>query len=1336
MELFPAEAETLRKLISEWSEHTEWELEATFGAKGEVDATRFLAVAQRLKAKGFYALPQEDRLTITLEDHTRFTLNGMGVIQQYCRDNRIAGKPFVAMIKDRAGVESNLDLDDYDTRIKVRREIPLAPDDARIRDILMTWNQQRKAFRLIRRWTFQGQGCQFDLSIVRSTKKDLKGRYIWMKNFLDQDIASSLPIYEIEVELVRGDTTSTPEKALSSLVKSVGEILRGLQKHTLLTRKSTREKVLNAYKTFVGADTFRGVAPITLELKNMLRSAEEGVPNIRQGYNVTDKADGLRVLGFCNEKGELFMLDMALNVYRTGLKKEACKDSLVDGEWVTMTKEGKAIQQLLLFDIYYAPEKKKVDDKAFYSFSDDKNTRYAALSEWTSAWNGGEGAKTLVAGITPATRLQVSTKSFLFAPKDEKQIFVAANQVLSRPTIYNTDGLIFTPNDSPLPQKPGAGFLEQFKWKPSEDNTIDFLVITQKAEDSNEDLLTTAIKPGANDTTRYKTLRLFVGSSTDPAYDNPRDTILFKRPLPTGRPGQGRREYKPVPFNPKDFPDTMASVCYREIELDPDTAEEYIQTERSREPIQDKSIVEMRYDPSQPPGWRWIPIRVRYDKTERLQRGILGRTLNSDKVAESVWNSIHEPITESMIRTGAEQPSQKEMEVLAKTTEEREGIAKKYYERKAPKQDLMLVRGLRDFHNKYIKERILLGSTLREGNKSLLDVSVGKAADLQKWRRAGVGFVMGVDIAGEGIRDPHDGAYRRYLDTLVNARGSAVPPMIFAIGDSSRSLVSGAAGATEEEADILRSVFGRINPVGQVPPYVLDVGKGKLTQGADVVACMFALHYFFKDKDTFQGFMDNLRDTLKVGGYFVACFFDGAEVFELLRQVQKGEAKTGVESDALIWSITKQYDADVLTNDESSFGMPIDVEFISIGTSHREYLVPLGLLENEMRKIGCTFVKPEGLAKLGLQYSTQMFKVSHEMAAANGSKFSMSNVVQQYSFLNRWVIFQRTSSGPMADLEAEEEAASVPPVAAVAPPPPAPASASLRPNSSAWKDVPQSAIAPSVGMAPAPGALASLKREGPAPDVLGPGASAAAAPGQVGSLADAVAEARTLPVKGGPAKKYEANEVFMFFPDAALDDKLKLGEPKGKKAARYLSLYAPFPIVDPTDSQTIYPTTEHFLAGMKYKLTTNKPELAALIFSREGSIHQKFLRDRLIATAGGKNPLDDKKDHELLKQEMLEVRSALRPSNIKKYKAALDESRWAAQKDAMLREALTQRWMKDAELRRIVEKAREMNKYLLHYTGPGGSSDLGGVRKADGTIEGENKVGRILMELAGFPGMT
>ena len=64
MELFSAEAENIKKRVEEWITHPEYELEATFGATGEVDSTTFLAVAQRLRAKGYASLPQEDRLTV------------------------------------------------------------------------------------------------------------------------------------------------------------------------------------------------------------------------------------------------------------------------------------------------------------------------------------------------------------------------------------------------------------------------------------------------------------------------------------------------------------------------------------------------------------------------------------------------------------------------------------------------------------------------------------------------------------------------------------------------------------------------------------------------------------------------------------------------------------------------------------------------------------------------------------------------------------------------------------------------------------------------------------------------------------------------------------------------------------------------------------------------------------------------------------------------------------------------------------------------------------------------------------------------------------------------
>ena len=58
----------------------------------------------------------------------------------------------------------------------MRNEIPLPI--AVINDVLTNWGQQKKAFRLIRRWSFEGDGFQFDLSIVHSTLKDAKGNLI------------------------------------------------------------------------------------------------------------------------------------------------------------------------------------------------------------------------------------------------------------------------------------------------------------------------------------------------------------------------------------------------------------------------------------------------------------------------------------------------------------------------------------------------------------------------------------------------------------------------------------------------------------------------------------------------------------------------------------------------------------------------------------------------------------------------------------------------------------------------------------------------------------------------------------------------------------------------------------------------------------------------------------------------------------------------------------------------------------------------------------------------------------------------------------------------------
>ena len=1337
MELHPAQIENLKRILEEWSLHDERELEATFA--GASDTTSFLAVAQRLKAKGYTAMPQEDRMNIITPEQVRFSITGMSAIEKYCRDDGLAESPFEAMIKDRTGAENNVDIPDYDLRVKVRREIALAKNDPSVLELLKRWPQQRKAFRILRRWTFMGEGLRFDLSMVRSSPKDAKGQFKWQTQFKQRDITKEEAFYEIEVELLRPTSPSSPEvvqESLKTLIRGVGEVLRGIQKHHLLIRKSMAARVLQGYKELVKTERFRGVAPITMVIENMAKEPIPTVANIRTGYNVTDKADGLRMMGYVNKKGELFLIDMTLHVYRTGLLRPSLASSLVDGEYVTRDKDNNPIQQYIAFDCYVAQDGKDVSQLPFASSDTNVPGRHAALTDWVTKWNDGDGPSIVPgAGVTEKGKILVSMKTFLFATAGDSSIFQCCAKVLDSAKLYHTDGLILTPNTVPIPKNPGVGWRDQLKWKPADENTVDFLCIFDKDAETRADAITSSTMPGTGEIVQYKTMRLYVGSDLDPAYENPRGTILFEQPLPgqqqQQRQGRGissrKVPYKPVLFNPSELPDTMASVSYVKLENMLGSDEDFVRCEApSEDPIQDRSIVEMRYEPGNEPGWRWIPMRVRYDKTERYQRatktGNYGGTMNKDAAAEGVWNSIHEPITRHMIRTGSEQPSVAEVKamsggVAAVASGE---VTKVYYERKGPKEDLMIIRGLRDFHNRYIKEDILLRSGLRGGGKTLVDLACGQGGDLTKWVREKVDFVFGTDIAGEGIRDSQNGAYRRYLNQVMAHGGfSSMGKMIFTIGSSARNLATGEAGATPEESNIMRSILGRVSPDGPVPPFVAS-SAGRLRQGADCVAIMFAIHYFFENEASLAGIMRNISDTLKIGGLFVGCCFDGDKVFDALRGIPEGGSLVGQEAGTEVWKLTKRYSATDLTTGVESIGLPIDVEFVSIGTQQREYLVPFGLLKSKMSEIGCELLTKEECGALGLVNSTALFEDSYEMARKAKKEYPMTPTVRQYSFFNRWFIFKRRRGEMLdGDVEALGAVAAVAPIAhSVAAP-------------IAHSVANPAAAAPIAHSVANPAAASAANKEEPLSRIA-PAAAAAAsklpAPASAHPVAPALGQAlHTLPV-ASEKRKYELSELYQFYIGASQADKLKIGDPD---AARWLAPSAPFPIIDP-ETTIEYPSLEHYLAGMKYKIGTNKPDLSAKIFAVNGTIHEEALRIRAEESAQGARALSVERDYELQKDERKKVIDESSTLSMKKYRATFDEGAWFARKDSILADGLKQRWEKDARLRKIVEAVKQKGMVLLYYTGPVAGSNLGGTRRGDKTIDGENKVGRILMELAGF----
>lgn len=1324
LELKAAESHALDTLWTAWESSSETEIEATCMKPDgkELDYTAFLNVIQSLRRLGLKEDPQPPKLNIMIAGGMRFSLIGEGVIQAYCKDNTLKGKPFVCILKDKKQAEkakgpSEVDLPEYGVRIKLRREIPLSRDDPRILDAVSRWTSLPKSFRYIQRFSFTSlhwKGIQFDMSFVRQNKKDTRGNYIQATTFAGAAIPKQPTRYEIEVEALSGATKK-------ALVSGIVNVLRGLQKSYIPTRKSVRQSVVSLMETQTGAKkgAFPGSQPVTLRKEHMGLEKDVSAPNIRmEDYNVTDKADGLRTLMVVAKTGRVYLVDRSLNVY--GTDRQIAADTVaewagavLDGEWVTRDAEGGAVSRYYAFDIFNGARGEDVSARPFLVRGTEMAvSREAALRETVAALNN---SAYIIPSIPKQHSLSIHMKIFQTPadPTDPVAIFREASSVLNRlekNPPYHTDGLIFTPNAAPLVKNINT-WESQLKWKPASQNSVDFLVVTEKAKDAEgkpvgPDLIGTKLREDTNQIVRYKTLRLFVGSSTDPAFIDPRDTVLYEKPYPSSLQEANRGNYRPVEFSPQP-PDPMASVCYVAINAGAtdaagaapgaqtlDSLDDHIVCDETKDEITNRTIVEMIYKPEAPAGWRWVPLRVRWDKTEDFMRGIVGGTLNSEKVANDVWMSIHDPVTETMIRTGA-------------LTDDHvaEGVAasnRAYYQRKAPQRDLNKIRGLTEFHNRYIKDEILLSNVLVPGC-AVLDMSVGQAGDIHKWMNAKVGWVMGCDIAETGIVDNKNGAYRRYLQYLVKAKGLRggykTPRCVFVQADSAVRYADGAAGQTPLDRAMLRTLWGEV--VEDSPPYVQQM-RGMASVGFDVVSLMFSLHYFFKDRETLDGWLRNLAETLKVGGYFVGCCFDGDKVLSLLQDLPEGGTKRGSEGGSDIWTITKKYEAELMSlpATDAGLGKAIDVSFISIGDSYREYLVSFEYLVRRMAEIGLELLTPEEQTSHGLNASSNMFSVSHDMATTAGRNYIMSTPVRTFSYLNRWFIFRRRSTTTTL-------AMPPPTVKDVVVPNIIETIDDLIDNADEGK--PENNVEAEKEEAENEAEEEEAEKEGEEKNMD-------AEEEEEEEEEAEEEEEEAVEVATGPA--------YAFYHKSAPKDDLKI---KDKGWRRYLSTFAPFLFKDRTNSAIVYPNLEAVIGALKYQLGTNKPELGAQIFSTTGNIYQSYLEAKV---ALGEFPSTDQLS--VLNDDLgAKLRAAQKASEIKKTGATFDVPKYINAVEVGLVYYLKQRYDADAQIRVILDAVKEQKVRLVYYI-QGGETELSGKIADNESVSGQNAVGRAYMRVVGL----
>jgi hypothetical protein len=1047
--------------------NNESEIEVRFGTKGIKYLTRidYDNVIKKIKSLGFTTINTEGFYTLKIESefldirtgefkpsNIRIEINGLNAIQEYCKTNDIANnlssvtftKKNPMFINDER-IQS-ADFDDFNFRVTYSSEENINKNSKISKDIIENWHKTKKSFRYINRVSFIKEGLPFriDLSIVKSSTRQ-NGRYIKTYNITDSNVFNNSESYEIEIELLNIEAKIAYKKD-EELIKGFDQvtkyILSGLQTTNYPISYTEQKEILNEYMTILLKDEFNpekriypsnfiGPSSRTLQIKNIAPvNPNINVPNIRNNYVVTEKADGSRNLLLINKTGKIYLINSNMSVIFTGAKTDVKEyfNSLLDGELVLHNKNGNFINTFAAFDIYFV----NGEDIRSFGFLQTEIKKDKEMGRLRLPILRNLISKLNVLSITNSNKISISPITIIskkFYPMinketntfDNMNIFDACNYILRNIDDdlyeYNTDGLIFTPISFGVGcDKAGkAGPLKKitwdysFKWKPAKYNTIDFLITTKKDANGN-DIVTPIFENGLNTSivtqfTQYKTLILRCGFDENKhGYINPCQDIIDDK-LPSQKTNESCQlekntnnkniedSYKPVQFFPSDPYDLNAGLC--NILLEEDENNNFQMFTEERQVFEDNTIIEFSYDLSKNGLWRWIPLRVRYDKTAEYRQGLKNYG-NSYNVANDNWYSIHNPITTEMISTGENIPDELKEDDI-------------YYNRITDSND---TKGLRDFHNLFVK-KLLIKSVSNKGD-ILIDYACGKAGDLPKWINANLSFVFGIDISKDNLENRINGACARFLNYKKDVK--TMPYVLFVNGNSALNIRSGEALMNDKASQITKAVFGK-GPKDKIGQGVSrQYGKGE--DGFHVSSCQFAIHYMFQTTKILHNFLRNIAECTRLGGYFIGASYDGKTIFNKLIKKKQGESIDIYENGRKIWQIIKDYQSDEYLDDESCIGYKIDVYQESINQIIGEYLVNYDYLNRIMEDYGFIRINTEDSKKLGLPESSGMFielynlmmnEITRNPSKKNeyGQASYMNSYEREISFLNRYFVYKK-----------------------------------------------------------------------------------------------------------------------------------------------------------------------------------------------------------------------------------------------------------------------------------------------------------------------------------------
>jgi len=914
-----------------------------------------------------------------LVENNIMDITGMPKIVQYCASNDSFDKnttPFYK--KTNIASENARGLFDLDVTVSIYNNTNTP--------IPENWEEIRKKYYFKKEFSYEKNGIMYIADLFKTSDEEFY-------SVKQSGVLKSNQRYSFKIRITKSDKQSE-----STIVQAIYLMIQSIMMSSMILTKSQQQIVLNEYyelikndvKVFHKKDNKNEIPlitpkPSTLERKNMIDPREYGSVSILSGYTVTEKADGERILFYVNKDGRAYLINNTYRVQDTGITitSKSGHNSLVDGEYIICDKRKDFSDQNLYaaFDIYYVGGKKVTS----LPLMGDKESRYKYMKEFEK--------------FIPKNKDAVE-----FIVKEHKysdDILADSKDILSNKEFpYEVDGLIFTPAklalysyyaNNPVQITNNVSWDRVFKWKPVEQNTIDFIVKIDK----------TIIKDGI----KYKEAKLYIAYNPLRWEDIDIATGLKLRYDKKFRyEFDSRVKYVPILFRPEIY--YQPGIEYAHIRHN---NKGEIRAENG-DLIESNSVVEFRYinDTTIPVNDRWKPTRVREDKTRIYNKGILSKTANDKEVALNIWRSIHTPVTTSMII--GNEPVMNHHGSDDKQLEA-DDI---YYSRNILREYLLSVH-MNNFHNQGIKQ-MLYNYPQKKGN--LLELCCGEGGDMVRWIDAGYSFVLGIDFVKNNIYNPRSGAYARMKTKMSkfmhenrqqNRENVYFPNFVFAAGDCSASIRNGNAAAIIDDKDSEKLLKQVMNRQSYKESYMKHI-TGKGANGFDAISCMFAIHYFFESETKLDGFLLNVSQNLKKDGVFFCTFMNGDRVESELNKnggdvIEGIKLKTETDKGMPVWAIIRRFNKDSI----SEYGKQIDVYIENTQKLIPEYLISFNLLVERAKEHGLILEKSEMFEERFQKLKNEIPESEENHTNIHQSIINLDadEVQKKFSFFNQWAVFKK-----------------------------------------------------------------------------------------------------------------------------------------------------------------------------------------------------------------------------------------------------------------------------------------------------------------------------------------